>query len=126
MSTEQREQDGPEVVADILCLATGVMIPAGVIATWTPREREAAAAWAAAEHLHASDNPVRRLPQPGFVLDAALACASVASAQLAVEGWAHYLTGLEERQGDVSHDQAVRAARRAIAGLVTLLERGRR
>jgi hypothetical protein len=114
----QPEED-PEVLADILSLVGGVMIPAGVISTWTPAQRDMAARWAAAEHLHASDNEdVTRVPEPEFVKRAAEICASPAMAQLAVEAWVH--------RGDDPDLTTVRAvlelARDAITGLLVLLK----
>jgi hypothetical protein len=129
VSTEETESETrPEVLADLLSLVTGVMIPAGVIATWTPREREWAAKWAAAEHLNASDNRVTRWPQPACVKEAAELTASPALAQLAAEEWVNYLTQLQESQRHVGKAEAISidAARRAVTGLLVLLGPSRR
>jgi len=118
----------PEVLADILSLVAGVMIPAEVIATWTTQEREQAAKWAAAEHLHASDNDVRRIPQPLFVARAADICASPAMAQIAVESWVMAKEKLESSGAACAEDlledtePLVQAAQDAITGLLVLLK----
>jgi hypothetical protein len=119
----------PEVIADIVCLASGVMIPPQVIATWTPAERELAVQWASAEHLHASDHhAVKRIPEPGFVTRAAEICASPAMAQLAVESWVQYLEMLHQSEPgfrSAEHlngaGEAAEAGREAITGLLVLL-----
>jgi hypothetical protein len=60
----------PGLLRDIL-LVVGEDVPADVIAGWTGGQRHDVARYAAAEHLHASDNDdVRRLPRPA-VLDGA-------------------------------------------------------
>jgi hypothetical protein len=120
----QPEED-PEVLADILSLVGGVMIPAEVIAVWTPADRKLAAKWAAAEHLHASDNEdVQRIPEPGFVKRAAEICASPAMAQLAVENWTSWLAGVQESAGGAGPRTtgAIGIARDAITGLLVLLK----
>jgi hypothetical protein len=120
----QPEED-PEVLADILSLVGGVMIPAEVISTWTVTERARAARWAAAEHLHASDNEdVQRVPEPGFVKRAAEICASPAMAQLAVENWTAWLAGVQESAEGAGPrtTEAVSIARDAITGLLVLLK----
>lgn len=54
-------------VRDLLMLAS-VPVPVAAIGGWTAEQRREAAEWAAAEHLHASDNDgVRRLPVPAHV-----------------------------------------------------------
>lgn len=66
---EPRVNDGPhpDVVRDLLSLV-GVTLPPGVIKGWDEAARREAAEWAAAEHLHASDNDdVARLPKPAHV-----------------------------------------------------------
>jgi hypothetical protein len=118
MEAEEAETS-PEVLADILSLVTNVMIPAGVIATWTVREREQAVKWAAAEHLSASDNDdVKRAPQPPFVARAAELAASPALAQLAVEAWTQY-----REQGEFSSgwEDVYEMAQGAVTGLLVLL-----
>jgi hypothetical protein len=116
----------PQVLADMISLVTGGMIPSGVIATWTPHEREEAAEWAAGEHLSASDNTgVRRVPRPEFVRRAVEITQSPAVAQLAVEAWALHKEDLEH--GGAWDDQDHRelatrqAAQDAITGLLVLL-----
>jgi hypothetical protein len=110
----------PQVLSDMLSLVLGgTGIPAPVVATWTPREREEAAGWAAAEHLSASDNPVRRLEMPELVRRSAEICASPAMAQLVVESWAQH----KERAEHGGHqDDGERAAQDAITGLLVLFE----
>jgi hypothetical protein len=119
----------PEVLADIISLASGTMIPAEVIATWTVAERELATRWASAEHLHASDHhAVKRLPEPGFVTRAAELTSSPALAQLAVESWVQYLEMLHQSEPgfrSAEHlngaGEAAEAGRDAITGLLVLL-----
>ena len=123
METEETETR-PEVLADILSLVAGVMIPAEVIATWTTAERKDACEWAAAEHLHASDNDdVQRVPQPLFVHRAAEVCGNPAMAQIAVESW---LTCKEMvRSPGLLEDpaeSAIAGAQMAITGLLVLLK----
>jgi hypothetical protein len=111
----------PEVLADIISLANGVMIPPEVVATWTPAERELALKWASAEHLHASDHhAVRRVPEPGFVTRAEELTSSPALAQLAVEAWVRAKEELEHGWAGESLVD-VRAAQDAITGLLVLL-----
>lgn len=59
-----------------MLLLTGITIPpAVIIEDWTPAQRHEAAMWAAAEHLHASDNDdVERLPKPSFLGSACTFC----------------------------------------------------
>lgn len=120
MTAEAEEAEtSPEVLADILSLTTSVMIPAGVIATWTRAERERAVEWAAAEHLEASDNDeVKRVPQPGFVKRATEIARSPVMAQLAVEAWTQY-----RERGEFSSGWAdvYNVAQDAVTGLLVLL-----
>jgi hypothetical protein len=126
-SGKTRTETPLQVVSDLISLVNGVMIPPGVIATWTPAEREEAARWASGEHLAASDNTgVRRTEQPGFVALATGITANPALAQLAVEGWAQHKQLLEEG-GDFDDQDArelatAEAAQAAITGLLVLLE----
>jgi hypothetical protein len=53
----------PEMLRDLLSLV-GVSVSLEAIFDWTADERNAAAEWAAAEHLNAADNDVARLPRP--------------------------------------------------------------
>ena len=55
-----------DILRDILLLV-GLSFTPEEIATWTPEQRQQAERWAAAEHLYASDNPVKRLPRPSFL-----------------------------------------------------------
>lgn len=56
-----------QVVADILALAN-IRVTQAEVRTWDPDMRERAAAYAAAVHLHASDNPDVVIPQrPAFL-----------------------------------------------------------
>lgn len=115
----------PQVLSDLLSLTEAGIIPPGVIATWTMSERERAAAWAAAEHLHASDNDdVPRSPVPGCVMEAAELAASPAMAQLAVESWTAHLEAVERSRRPISSDlsNVLEAGRRAITGLLILAE----
>lgn len=59
------------VIYDLLTVA-GVSVTPGCVEDWTGEQREQAARWAAAEHLHASDNSVWRLPVPPHVTVAAI------------------------------------------------------
>lgn len=125
MAAEAEETEtSPEVLADILSLVTSVMIPAGVIASWTAQEREQAVKWAAAEHLSASDNEVLgRWVQPACAREAAELASNPVLAQLAAEEWVNYLTQLQESQRHIGQEEAMSlgAARRAITGLLVLL-----
>jgi hypothetical protein len=123
---EAESETRPEVLADLLILAGGTVIPARVIATWTPQEREEAVAWAAAEHLSASDNPVVRPPQPPFVLRAAEICASPALAQLAVEAWTAHREVLRYAAAAGEDGATERFAQDAVTGLLVLLGPSRR
>lgn len=118
-------QDGeeitPQVLSDMLLLVSDTPVPPEVIATWTADEREVAGQWAAAEHLHASDNPVKRMPKPDFVQRAEEICASAAQAQLAIEAW----QGRTATDAWMMNPAAVaRMAREAITGLIVLLGAG--
>jgi len=55
--------DDPAVVRDLLLVA-GDDVPLEVISGWSSGQRTEVADWAAAEHLHASDNDVMRLRRP--------------------------------------------------------------
>lgn len=59
-------EDAIAILQDLLLLA-GVRVPLSAIAGWTGEQFRAAEEWAAAEHLHASDNPVVRMPKPEHV-----------------------------------------------------------
>ena len=110
----------PLVLSDLLALAS-VAVPPEVVAIWTMDERQMAGEWAAAEHLHASDNPVPRLPKPGFLARTEEICGSPAQAQLAVEAW-------QARTGEstwmMNPSAVARMAREAITGLIVLLKDG--
>jgi hypothetical protein len=127
MAEETDNETSPEVLADILSLATGVMIPAAVVATWTSNERAEAVEWALAEHLHASGNQVKRLPQPDLAKRTVEICASPAMAQLAVENWVKAKEQIEQSRascaGELLEDTGplVAAAQAAITGLLVLL-----
>ncbi len=54
----------PGIVADLLSL---VCVDAPCAAGWSPIELRIAYDWAVREHLHASDNVVRRRPRPWFL-----------------------------------------------------------
>ena len=54
------------VLCDLLSLV-GVFCDAETVGDWTQQQRWEATKWAAAEHLGASDNPVKRLPRPSFL-----------------------------------------------------------
>jgi hypothetical protein len=113
------EDDGlsPQVMSDLLSLVEETVIPPEVIATWTPAERVLAARWAGAEYGNASDVPVRRLPEPGFVTRAAEICGSPALAQLAVEAW----TGRPSAHDYAESPEKLAAmAQEAITGLIVL------
>lgn len=115
----------PEALAGMISLAAGVMIPAEVIATWTPADREDAAAWASGEHLIASDNPgIKRVPQPEMVARAVAIVQNPAMAQLAVEGWLRAKADVEGggfTSWDIAADTLTRAGQDAITGLLVLL-----
>jgi hypothetical protein len=110
----------PQVLSDMISLVANVTVPAAVIATWTPRERNEAAGWASAEHLSASDNAVKRLPLPLLVARAVDIASSPAVAQLAVEGWVLHKERLEYGSGEAVMD-APQVAQEAITGLLVLL-----
>lgn len=67
-SAELSAQD----LADVLMVVT-VRIPASQVARWTELEQTIAYDWAVREHLHASDNLVRRRKMPHFLATAAAA-----------------------------------------------------
>jgi hypothetical protein len=115
----------PQVLADMLSLASEVRIPPEVIATWTPREREDAAGWAGDEHLSASGNPVLRVPKPGVVKWAEEVCSSPALAQLAVESWVQLKDRVEHgefKAWDEIADELLKTGQAAITGLLVLLK----
>ena len=60
----------PDVLADLLSLVMQPGPPAEVIATWTSAERIDVEAWAAREHLSASDNKCERLSMPAVLVRA--------------------------------------------------------
>lgn len=112
----------PQVVADLVAVAAGVMIPAGVTATWTAAEREEAAAWAAAEHLSASGSPVKRVPQPPFVHRTLDVVRNPAMAQAAVESWLSCKeTARVPGMLDDPVESVITGAQMAITGLLALL-----
>jgi hypothetical protein len=51
---------------DVLLLV-GLRMPLVTLRKWPRRDLHRALLWAGREHLHASDNPVRRLPRPSFL-----------------------------------------------------------
>lgn len=63
---------GDEGLSDLLSLVMdGHHPPPEQVAKWTPEQRAEAEAWAAAEHLGASDNSeVQRLPRPAWLPEA--------------------------------------------------------
>lgn len=127
---EQGEETPLQVVADLISLA-GLSVPQEVIATWTRGEREVAAAWAASEHLTASDNTgIARRAVPPYVARASEICASPAQAQLALEAWARCKEDLVHAPAGSSVpdrlDATARAAQDAITGLLSLLGGGER
>lgn len=117
-ATEGADDWTPQVLSDLLTLAD-VTVPPEAVAMWTADERQMAGEWAAAEHLSASDNPVRRLPKPVFLIRAQEICASPAQAQLAIEAW-QARTAHSSWMMDPS--AVARVAREAITGLVMLLK----
>jgi hypothetical protein len=58
-----------KLVRDILFVVGVISVGPAVIATWTEFERLIVVDWAMREHLHASDNPVRRRPRPRGLLE---------------------------------------------------------
>lgn len=56
------------VLADLLSLI-GVTVTPADVEQWTAEQRIAARDWSVREHLHASDNPVERVPKPQFLSD---------------------------------------------------------
>ena len=58
----------PAVLADLLSLVLYSCPPAEFIATWTSAERIDVEAWAAREHLSASDNKCERLSMPAVLV----------------------------------------------------------
>jgi hypothetical protein len=124
VTENQAEEMTPEVLRDLISLVSEVMIPAGVIASWTAQEQEWAGEWAAAEHLNASDSTgIRRQPKPACVSLAEELTANPAMAQLAVENWSIYMTQLQGSQRHIPYGESASldAARRAITGLLVLL-----
>lgn len=127
MGTQREEtsldETSPEQLASLLMLVIPAMIPPAVIATWTPREREEAELWAAAEYLSTSGNPAVLAPQPEFVRRAAEICTNPARAQLAVEAWMHHVAALEGSGEYITeaHASTVLAAMDAVTGLIVLL-----
>lgn len=115
----------PQALADLLSLVLDdAVIPAPVIATWTPRDRDDAERWAAAEHLRASDHPVRTSAAPDLVTRTAGICGSRALAQLAVEEWMQAKEQMEEGAFDSWDEMAdvlARAGQDAVTGLLVLL-----
>lgn len=128
-SEEPQEELSPELLADLISL-TGTVIPAGVIATWTERERAQAAEWASAVHLSASDNTGVRWPaKPPVVLAAEEVAANPAVAQILVEQWTALLEHAE-RAPEVYAGRGAQAvmgtARAAVTALLVLAEPGSR
>ncbi len=62
----------PEVLVDVLGLVS-ITVSKATTSTWTEIERLIAWDWAMREHLHASDNIIRRRPKPSFVRAAEIA-----------------------------------------------------
>jgi hypothetical protein len=56
----------PEIMHDMLTVI-GEDVSTERIAHWAPLERAVVYDWAVREHLHASDNLVRRRPRPSLV-----------------------------------------------------------
>lgn len=127
-ATEMRDDEQettPEVLRDLIAVVTGVMIPAPVIATWTPAERREAEEWAASEHLRASDNTgIRRRKYPRHVQEAVVLAANPGMAQLAVEAWMNHKEQFERALGiSLSpHRETIVVAQAAITGLLVLLD----
>ena len=123
---EDGEALTPQVLSDLLSLTEGAAVPPEVIATWTEREREQAAAWAVSEHLHASDHPdVARLVIPPFVARTAEICASPALAQLAVEAWTRHREAIavhDDPEKPWADNVAAGKAQDAITALLVLLK----
>lgn len=66
VSLREGEHPTAEEVCNALMLTD--RMPLGlVVANWTQEQRDAAYEWAGAEHLAASDNPIRRKPIPPHV-----------------------------------------------------------
>lgn len=64
--TRASERDEARGLQSLLALVSkGATLKA--ILAWSPKQFAAAEEWAAAEHLHASDNPVPRRPCPRHV-----------------------------------------------------------
>lgn len=63
---EPRGDLDPGLVQNVLLLVT-VNVPLDVAQRWTVNELRMAYDWAMREHLHASDNPVRRRDKPWFI-----------------------------------------------------------
>jgi hypothetical protein len=103
-------QEGPEVVRDLLLLC-GVAVPAEIVAAQTPADREKAARWAAAEHLHASDNlGVKRTPRPEWVRLFELLDADPGSCGTATGRWAEHTARVEGSRRRVGADESVTLA----------------
>lgn len=125
------QETAPEVLRDLIAVATGAMIPGSVIATWTPAERRQAEEWAASEHLRASDNTgVPRRKYPRLVQEAVVLAANPGMAQLAVEAWMNRKQQVEQSEG-MLHEMGVGRttqketadiAQAAITGLLVLLD----
>jgi hypothetical protein len=107
MKDDDREPVPPGVVRDLLLLC-GVTVPAGIVAAQTPGDRDKAARWAAAEHLHASDNfGVKRAPKPDWVRLFEVLDADPDPCGTAVGRWAGHMARADERLSVVSPDESV-------------------
>jgi hypothetical protein len=84
-----------EVVRNLLLLC-GITVPIEIVAAQTSGDRHRAAKWAAAEHLHASDNfDVERRPKPDWLTAFELLSSGETARQTALERWAWHLAQVE-------------------------------
>jgi hypothetical protein len=104
------DDQGPvrtEVARDLLLLC-GVTVPVEIVAAQTPGDREQAARWAAAEHLHASDNfGVKRAPKPEWVRLFEVLDAEADPCGTAMGRWAEHTARLEASQRRIGSGESV-------------------
>jgi hypothetical protein len=107
--TADREPAPTEVVRDLLLLC-GVSVPVEIVAAQTPQDRLMAQRWAAAEHMSASDNPVRRKPKPAWVSLFEVLEADPDPSATAVGRWSEHVARVEDGQRAIEANESITLA----------------